>query len=48
MTDLDFMQEALAEAQAAYAAGEFPVGAVIVRAGEIPRYETAPPGVRRT
>ena len=35
MTDLDLMTAALAEAHAAEAAGEVPVGAIIVRAGEI-------------
>ncbi len=35
MTDADFMKEALAEAQRAEAAGEMPVGCVIVREGEI-------------
>lgn len=35
MTDLDFMREALAEAQAAAAAGEVPIGAVAVFEGEI-------------
>jgi tRNA(adenine34) deaminase len=36
MTDLDFMQLALAEARAAEAAGEVPVGAIVVSpAGEI-------------
>lgn len=35
MTDLDFMQEALAEAQKAFEKGEIPIGAVIVRDGKI-------------
>lgn len=35
MTDLDFMQAALDEARLAGAAGEVPIGAVIVREGEI-------------
>lgn len=35
MTDIDFMREALAEAKAAAAAGEMPVGCVVVRDGEI-------------
>ena len=35
MTDAGFMQEALAEARLAEAAGEMPVGCVVVRAGEI-------------
>lgn len=35
MTDTDFMREALAEAGLAAAAGEMPVGCVIVRNGEI-------------
>ena len=35
MTDTDFMREALAEAELAAAAGEMPVGCVIVRNGEI-------------
>jgi len=35
MTDLDFMAEALKEAEAAAARGECPVGAVMVRNGEI-------------
>ncbi len=35
MTELDFMREALAEAEKAAALGEVPVGAVIVRGGEI-------------
>lgn len=35
MTDVEFMREALAEANAAYAAGEIPVGAVMVRDGVI-------------
>jgi tRNA(adenine34) deaminase len=35
MTDLDFMQAALTEARQAAEAGEVPIGAVIVREGEI-------------
>ena len=35
MTDQDFMDEALAEAELAKREGEYPVGAVIVREGEI-------------
>ena len=35
MTDKDFMAEALKEAQSSYANGECPVGAVLVRNGEI-------------
>ena len=35
MTDIDFMREALAEARLAAAAGEMPVGCVVVRDGEI-------------
>ena len=35
VTDLDYMRAALEEAQAAYAAGEFPVGAVIARGDAI-------------
>ncbi len=35
MTDTEYMREALAEAQMALAAGEMPVGCVIVRDGEI-------------
>jgi tRNA(adenine34) deaminase len=35
MTDLDFMQVALTEARMAAEAGEVPIGAVIVREGEI-------------
>ncbi len=35
MTELDFMREALAEAEKAAELGEVPVGAVIVRGGEI-------------
>lgn len=35
MNDLEFMCEALREAEIAYALGEVPVGAVIVRNGEI-------------
>ena len=35
MTDTEYMREALAEAQLALAAGEMPVGCVIVRDGEI-------------
>ena len=35
MTDTEYMHEALAEAQMALAAGEMPVGCVIVRDGEI-------------
>lgn len=35
MTDEDFMEEALREAQAAYDAGEVPVGAVVVCGDEI-------------
>ncbi len=35
MTDQDFMQAALDEARTAAEAGEVPIGAVIVRAGEI-------------
>jgi tRNA(adenine34) deaminase len=35
MTDLDFMQAALAEARLASEAGEVPIGAIIVREGEI-------------
>ena len=35
MTDAGFMREALAEARLAAAAGEMPVGCVIVRTGEI-------------
>jgi tRNA(Arg) A34 adenosine deaminase TadA len=34
-TDLDYLREAIAEAQAAEAAGEVPVGAVVVHAGKI-------------
>ena len=33
--DEKFMREALAEARAAAAVGEVPIGAVVVRAGEI-------------
>ena len=33
--DIDFMREALAEAKTAYEMGEIPVGAVVVRGGEI-------------
>ncbi|NWG39283.1 MAG: tRNA adenosine(34) deaminase TadA [Hydrogenophilaceae bacterium] len=35
MTDEDFMREALAQARLAWNAGEVPVGAVVVKAGEI-------------
>ena len=35
LTDQDFMREALLEAQKAYAKGEIPIGAVIVREGKI-------------
>lgn len=35
MTDIEFMQEAIAEAQRAAAEGEVPVGAVVVHNGEI-------------
>ena len=35
MTDADFMREAVAEAEAARAEGEMPVGCVIVRDGQI-------------
>jgi tRNA(adenine34) deaminase len=35
MTDFDFMQAALAEARLAAEAGEVPIGALIVREGEI-------------
>ena len=35
MNDLDFMKEAIAEAEKAAAIGEVPIGAVIVRNGEI-------------
>ena len=35
MNDVDYMREALGEANAAMAAGEIPVGAVVVRAGVI-------------
>lgn len=35
MDDLDYMKEALQEAHAAHVRGECPVGAVMVRAGEI-------------
>ena len=35
MTDLDFMQAALHEARLAAEAGEVPIGALVVRAGEI-------------
>ena len=35
MTDQDFMREALKEAQLAFAKGEIPIGAVLVRDGEI-------------
>ena len=35
MTDIDFMKEAIAEAEKAAAIGEVPIGAVIVRNGEI-------------
>jgi tRNA(adenine34) deaminase len=35
MSDADFMREALALAQVAWAAGEVPVGAVVVKEGEI-------------
>jgi tRNA(adenine34) deaminase len=35
MTDADFMREALALARRAESAGEVPVGAVVVRSGEI-------------
>ena len=35
MNDVQFMQEALAEAMAAYENGEYPVGAIIVSGGEI-------------
>ncbi|MDX1481989.1 MAG: deaminase, partial [Woeseiaceae bacterium] len=34
-SDRQFMQEALAEARAAAAAGEVPVGAVLVRSGTV-------------
>ena len=34
-TDIQFMREALAEAQRAAAEGEVPVGAIVVRGGEI-------------
>jgi tRNA(adenine34) deaminase len=33
--DIEFMREALAEAKTAYEMGEIPVGAVVVRGGEI-------------
>ena len=35
MTDIDYMREALREAESAAAAGEMPVGCVVVRNGEI-------------
>jgi tRNA(adenine34) deaminase len=35
MTDVEYMQEALAEAEAAFAAGDVPVGAVVVVDGAI-------------
>ena len=35
MTDADYMREALIEAKKAWAAGEVPVGAVVVKKGEI-------------
>lgn len=35
MTDEDYMREALAEAKKAWAVGEVPVGAVLVKEGEI-------------
>ena len=35
MTDSDYMREALSEAQLAEAAGEMPVGCVVVKGGEI-------------
>ena len=35
MTDIDFMREAILEAEKAAAIGEVPIGAVIVRNGEI-------------
>ena len=35
MNDLDFMKEAIAEAEKAAAIGEVPIGAVVVRNGEI-------------
>ena len=35
MTDIDFMKEAILEAEKAAAIGEVPIGAVIVRNGEI-------------
>lgn len=35
MTDLEFMQIAFAEAQDAYACGEYPVGALLVKDGDI-------------
>ena len=35
LTDQDFMREALIEAQKAFAKGEIPIGAVIVREGKI-------------
>ncbi len=35
MTDLNFMQAALAEARLAAEAGEVPIGAVVVREGEV-------------
>ncbi len=35
MTDADYMREALIEAKKAWAAGEVPVGAVVVKNGEI-------------
>ena len=35
MTDIDFMREAIIEAEKAAAIGEVPIGAVIVRNGEI-------------
>jgi tRNA(adenine34) deaminase len=35
MTDFDWMQAALAEARQAAAAGEVPIGAVVLRGGEI-------------
>ena len=35
MTDLDFMQSALTEARLAAEAGEVPIGAVVVREGEV-------------
>ena len=45
MTDEDFMREALAQAHEAAAAGEVPIGAVVVRAGKIiARGRNAPVG----